>query len=64
MEAARTQAPPPVRVVGNWGRGCLGSLFWPPDGWTTESLGLGLDGRPSHSSAWFCGCFQVSAIKP
>lgn len=26
-EAARTLAPPTVGVVGNWGRGCLGSLF-------------------------------------
>lgn len=49
---------------GDWGRGCLGSLFWPPDGWTTECQCLRLDGRPSSSPTWFCGYFLVSARKP
>lgn len=61
-KAARTLAPPTVGVVGNWGRGCLGSLFCPPDGWATESLGLKFDGCPSPAPSWFCGCFLVSAL--
>lgn len=64
VEAACTQAPPTAGVAGSWGRGCQGSLFWPPDGWTTESQCLGLDGRFGPSPAWFCGCFLVSARKP
>lgn len=45
--AARMLASPTAGVVGNWGRGCLGSLFCPPDGWATESQGLKFDGHPA-----------------
>lgn len=53
---------PQQGLWGAGGRGCLGSLFCPPDGWATESQGLKFDGRPSPTPACFCGSFLVSAL--